>query len=302
MKNNSRKSHNEREVLLEEPLREDAYEHAKLPDYTFRLHGERKFFVEAKKPCAKINVEHESAKQVRRYGFSAGLKISVLSNFEYLCIYDTSYAVKADDLRTKALIKEYHYTKYKSLAEDLHARLGQESVYSGVFDDVWKDIELNAVGQSIDSFFLNQINDWRLLLGKEILSFLPNICMEELEDVVQSYINKVLFLRVCEDRNIEVYRRLFQIAGNNGDGQELIAKFKDADRKYNSGLFEEKLSEEIVCNLSSTFWIIIRQLYYPESPYSFSVMSSDILGRIYEVFVAQRLDEEGGNLIIKKQA
>jgi hypothetical protein len=42
---------------------------------------------------------------VRRYGFTAKLKISVLSNFEYLVIYDTSVKVDGDDTFNKARIK-----------------------------------------------------------------------------------------------------------------------------------------------------------------------------------------------------
>ena len=98
------------------------------------------------------------------------------------------------------------------------------------------------------------------MLGKEILNCNPEIEMEELGDVVQSYINKILFLRVCEDRNIETYQSLLQIADHNSY-QELIAKFKAADSRYNSGLFEEKLSAEIIGNVSSSFWSIICELY-----------------------------------------
>jgi type I restriction-modification system DNA methylase subunit len=294
IKNNAGKSTSEREVLLEEPLKNNTTSYAKKPDYTFRLFSERKFFVEAKKPCVNIEIEDDPAKQVRRYGYSAGLKISVLSNFEYLFIYDTSYPVEENDTRTKARVNCYHYTEYEDKIDELLLRLGKESVYSGMFDEIWQNIELNVSHQSIDKLFLKQINEWRLMLGKQIKSLLPNMDLIELGDIVQSYINKILFLRVCEDRNIETYQRLLQIA-EQSNGQELIEKFKSADRRYNSGLFAERLSEDIVCNLGSTFWIIIRQLYYPESPYSFSVLSSDILGRIYEIFIAQRFaitDEE----------
>lgn len=297
IKNSSGKRTNEREVILEEPLKQNASTHSKKPDYTFRLFGERKFFVEAKKPCVKIETEDEPAKQVRRYGYSAGLKVSVLSNFEYLFIYDTTNPVKDDDSRSVALIKSYHYKDYESAFEELSHYLGKDSVYSGAFDDAWKDIESNVSHQSIDDLFLSQINEWRLLLGEQILSVSPNIELSELGDIVQSYINKILFLRVCEDRNIETYQKLLQIADND-DGNELIQKFKDADRKYNSGLFTERLSSDIVCNIKSSFWTIIHQLYYPESPYSFSVLSSDILGRIYEIFIAQRLDIVKGKLTI----
>ena len=266
------KSTAEREVLLEEALRANAATHSKKPDYTFRLFSERKFFLEAKKPCVHIDEENDPAKQVRRYGFTAGLKISVLSNFEDLYIYDTSAAVNDTDTNQTAQIKHYHYTDYVEAVEELNALLGKEAVYSGAFDEQWKDIASNIDYISVDKLFLQQINEWRLLLGKEIVTYIPNIDIDELGDVVQSYINKILFLRVCEDRNIEVYQRLLQIADNQSH-LELVAKFREADRKYNSGLFEQKLSDEVIGNVSSSFWTIIRQLYFPASAYSFAVLS-----------------------------
>ena len=300
IRNISGKSTNEREVLLEESLKADAVTHSKKPDYTFRLFGERKFFLEAKKPCVDISTDDNPAKQVRRYGYTANLKISVLSNFEDLYIYDTSYKVEDGDTLTKARIKAYHYTDYENAADELLQLLGKESVYTGHFEEVWNNIELNVVHQSVDSLFLDQINQWRLMLGKQILSYDSNLDTDYLGDIVQSYINKILFLRVCEDRNIETYQRLLTIADHNSH-KELVAKFKDADNKYNSGLFEELISEEVIGNISSSFWTIIRQLYFPESPYSFTVLSSDILGRIYEIFIAERLAIVDGELKIVKK-
>ena len=60
----------------------------------------------------------------------------------------------------------------------------------------------------------------------------------------------------------------------------------------------EKLSDEIIGNVSSSFWSIIRELYFPQSPYSFAVLSSDILGKIYEIFLSQRLAVVNGQLSI----
>jgi len=48
IKNTLGKSTNEREVLLEEPLKTDATLNTKKPDYTFRLFSERKFFLEGR--------------------------------------------------------------------------------------------------------------------------------------------------------------------------------------------------------------------------------------------------------------
>ncbi|MBR5983500.1 MAG: Eco57I restriction-modification methylase domain-containing protein [Bacteroidales bacterium] len=300
IKNKAGKTTNEREVILEEPLKNGASENTKKPDYTFRLFAERKFFLEAKKPCVHIHEVDAPARQVRRYGYTANLKISVLSNFEYLMIYDASVKVEEKDTNNIALIKKYHYTEYEENFEELKRLLGKESVYSGQFDEEWKDIEVRLKQWSVDRQFLSQINEWRLLLGKEILAAEPTIDIELLGDEVQSYINKILFLRVCEDRNIETYKELLTIA-DAGQFNNLLDKFRKADIRYNSGLFEQTLSDQVICNASSAFWTIIRHLYFPESPYSFSVFSSDILGRIYEIFIAEKLAIVNGELQIVKK-
>lgn len=300
IKNTSGKPTNEREVILEEGLKENKSSNTKKPDYTFRLFSERKFFLEAKKPYVKIEADNETAKQVRRYGFTAKLKISVLSNFEYLMIYDTSVKVEKDDVFTKGLIKKYHYTEYAEKFEEIYTLLSKEVVYNGEFDKTWEFIETQLNQFSVDKLFLTQINKWRVELGKEIFNHNKTISEQELNDIVQSYINRIIFLRVCEDRNLEVYQTLLQLATND-DFNALIEKFTKADKKYNSGLFDQLLSNEIIKNVSSVFWKIIKQLYFPESPYSFSVFSSDILGNIYEIFLSEKLSIVAGTIqLIKK--
>lgn len=293
IKNMAGKPTNEREVLLEETLKANVSENSKKPDYTFRLFSERKFFNEAKKPSVPIETNVDNAKQIRRYGFTAKLKISVLSNFEYLLIYDCSIKVEKDDSHNKAMVKKYHYTEYADKFEELKSLLGRESVYTGQFDEEWKSIEEKLTFFSIDHFYLNQINEWRKQLGAEIYKYEPSISEQLLNDYVQSYINRIIFLRVCEDRNLETYQTLLQFA-NEQDFQALLKKFDQADKKYNSGLFDQYISKKIIGDISSVFWTIIKQLYYPESPYSFAVFSSDILGRIYEIFLSEKLAIQDG--------
>ena len=300
IKNNAGKPTNEREVILEETLKANASEHSKKPDYTFRLFSERKFFLEAKKPCVFIESNNETAKQIRRYGFTAKLKISVLSNFEFLIIYDTSVKVDKDDNFQKALVKKYHYTEYENKLEEIKQLLGKESVYSGAFETEWKEIESKINQYSIDNLFLSQINEWRKALSAEIYRHDPKIDEQQLNDIVQSYLNRVLFLRVCEDRNLEDYQTLLKFANTN-DFKALIKKFEEADKRYNSGLFDQLLKDKIVENISSVFWTIIKQLYYPESPYSFSVFSSEVLGSIYEIFLSEKLSVQNGSVVLVKK-
>ncbi|AZA56286.1 Eco57I restriction-modification methylase domain-containing protein [Chryseobacterium shandongense] len=298
--NTQGKPKNEREVLVEEGLRADANENTKKPDYTFRLFSERKFFVEAKKPSVKIESDSVPAKQVRRYGFTAKLKISVLTNFEYLAIYDCSEVVDTNDTVSKRRLKLYHFSEFEEKLDEIKSLIGKDSVYSGQFDEVWEDIELQIQKFNIDDLFLKQINEWRILLGNEIYSTNPAIDEFQLNDIVQSYINSIVFLRVCEDRNLEVYKTLCNLAENESF-TALIEKFRLADTKYNAGLFSQPLSEEIISYESCAFWTIIKQLYFPESTYSFIVFSSEILGHIYEIFLGEQLTLENGIISLKKK-
>ncbi|MCQ1096781.1 type I restriction enzyme HsdR N-terminal domain-containing protein, partial [Acinetobacter baumannii] len=157
--NVTRKSTHEREVLVEEGIRFKSNENTKKPDYTFRLFSERKFFVEAKKPSVHIDIDPESAKQVRRYGFTAKLKISVLTNFEYIAIYDCSNPVSESDLASTSRIKLYHYTELVDNFDEIKKLIGRESVYSGQFETEWSDIESKISRFSVDDLFLQQINN-----------------------------------------------------------------------------------------------------------------------------------------------
>ena len=54
------------------------------PDYSLTLCGVPKLFVEAKKPSVDISRINVPALQTRRYGWNAGHKVAILTNFEYL--------------------------------------------------------------------------------------------------------------------------------------------------------------------------------------------------------------------------
>ncbi len=290
---------NEREVLVEEGLKARAGENTKKPDYTFRLFSERKFFLEAKKPSVDVSTAIEPALQVRRYGFTAKLKVSVLSNFEYTAIYDCSNQVKETDSVANSRIKLYHFTELAHKFDEINNLIGRESVYTGQFDNQWSEIESKILRFSVDDLFLKQINDWRLLLANEFLRLKNGLSEEKLNDLVQNYINSIVFLRVCEDRDLEEYETLYHFAQKK-DFQSLVKKLKSSDKKYNSGLFVLEYIDELINNADSCFWVLIKELYFPRSTYSFSVFSADILGNIYEIFLSEKVRvDEFGNIKIQ---
>ena len=77
----------------------------------------------------------------------------------------------------------------------------------------------------------------------------------------------------------------------------LVQLFKRADARYNSGLFhfkEEKEQSSSADSLTLSLNVddkvlqdILRNLYYPESPYVFREIPSDILGQVYERFLGK---------------
>lgn len=299
--NDSGKPTNVREVLVEESLKTTKRESTKKPDYTFRLNSERRYFVEAKKPSIDISKEHEPARQLRRYGFTARLKVSVLSNFEYLAIYDCSSTVKSSDNVTHSRIKIWHYSEYISKFDEIYELLSKDSVYTGSFDASWQDIAQKIEHFSVDSLFIKQINRWRLGLAENFKQIKPFIDDEQLNDLTQAYINSIVFLRVCEDRDLEVYESLLELSTRE-DYDAFRQELLKADKKYNSGLFDLPYADVFVTDSNNYIWTIIQELYYPESTYSFSVFSSDILGNIYEVFLGEKVDSSSGELILKPKA
>ena len=67
------------------------------PDYILTLNGVSKLFVEAKKPAVKITEDSGPAIQARRYGWNAKHKLSILTNFEDMMIYDVTIKPQEED-------------------------------------------------------------------------------------------------------------------------------------------------------------------------------------------------------------
>jgi len=154
----------------------------------------------------------------------------------------------------------------------------------------------------VDAALLGDISRWREALAKNIALRNPELDTASLNYSVQAIIDRIMFLRICEDRGIERYMRLKHLLGGERVYARLFELFQQADERYNSGIFhfhkepERENPDIITPGLKiddGTLKEIIKQLYFPESPYAFSVLPAEILGQIYEQFLGQviRLDE-----------
>lgn len=240
--------------------------------------------METKKPAVDIRTANEPALQLRRYGWSGNLSVSILTNFSDLIIYDCSVRPLENDPARKAVVAHYHYTEYVEKFEEIYSLISKDAVVSGDFSKAFSNTPLPLMKEPFDDYFLNQIRRWRNILSQDILDNNDNLTAKELNILVQRILNRIVFLRICEDRSFEQYETLRGITTYD----QLRALFAASDRKYDSGLFN--LIDEETLNISDTVIVnIFQDLYYPNSSYEFSVVDPYIIGQIYEVFLVETI-------------
>ena len=263
----------------------------KAPDYSFRIGGVRKFFVEAKKPAVDIKYNIHPSFQLRRYAWSAKLPISILTDFEEFSVYDCRIKPNKND---KASVARIYYQTFDHYLEDidfLYNTFSRDAILKGSFDKYTETATKKRGTSEVDQEFLKEIENWRDVLAKNIALRNKELSIYELNRIVQLTIDRIIFLRIAEDRGVEEYRNLFNVAKKENIYKALFAVFVQADEKYNSGIFDFKndlISRNILLD-DKVLKPILQKLYYPDSPYEFSVLPSDILGNIYEQFLGKTI-------------
>lgn len=284
-----------RDVIFEDSIKVGGGTRA--PDYCFTLTGRKMFFVEAKKPSVNIDKDKGPAYQLRRYAWSAKLPLSILTDFEELAVYESRTRPQKTDRTSTGRIRYLSYKDYVEHWDYLYETFSKDAVLKGSFDKYVESTKKKRGTTEVDDEFLSEIETWRELFAKNIALRNPNLTVEELNYSVQQIIDRIIFLRMCEDRGIEKYGKLQDLLDKMDVYQEFTQLCLDADAKYNSGLFhfhEEKNRPTEPDQLTLTLEIddrilktVIKNLYYPDSPYEFSVLQPEILGNVYEQFLGK---------------
>ena len=268
----------------------------KAPDYSFRIGGSRKFFVEAKKPSICIKDDPAPAFQVRRYAWSAKLPLSIVTDFDELAVYDCRIKPDQKDRADKARVKYYTFRQYAEKWDEIASIFSKNAILKGSFDKYAESHKAKRGTAEVDSAFLEEIESWRDTLARNI-ALRNSLSVRELNESVQRTIDRIIFLRIAEDRGIEEYGSLRGICNGPNTFARLRELFYKADDRYNSGLFHfrhEKSEAEPPDSLTISLNIddkplkeILKRLYYPDSPYEFAVLPADILGQVYEQFLGK---------------
>ena len=259
----------------------------KAPDYAFRIGGLRKFFVEAKKPSVNIKDELEPAFQVRRYGYTAKLPLCILTDFEEFAVYDTRIKPSSSDKPSAARIFYCTFDEYHKHFDFIFNTFSKEAILKGSFDTYIEENKNKKGTSEVDKELLKLIEGWRTDIAKNIALRNPSLDIYHLNTAVQKIIDRIIFLRIAEDKEIEEYGLLQKITESGTVYQKLQSVFDKANAKYNSGLFTPHDWLRSLTIDDAVLSSIINGLYYPECPYEFSILPVEILGNIYEQFLGK---------------
>ena len=248
----------------------------KAPDYCFRIGGTRKFFLEAKKPSVSIKDDIHPAYQLRRYAWSAKLPLSILTDFEEFAVYDCRNKPAPTDSAATARVMYLSYRECAERWQEIADIFSRDAVLKGSFDKYAESNKAKKGTAEVDAAFLKEIEGWRDELARNIALRNPQLSQRDLNFAVQRTIDRMIFLRICEDRGIENYSQLMSLLNGSQTYKRLVQLFYHADERYNSGLFHfraEKGRPEEPDELTIGLEIddkplkeIIRSLYYPNSP------------------------------------
>jgi len=282
-------AHHAREVVVE--LGEDTQGR---PDYGFRLAGQTKFFVEAKAPSEALdNARH--IMQAKKYAWNTKqVFFVVLTDFEEFRFYDAS--IIPDERKPgEGLLLNFRYTDYLSNIAKLWD-FSPERVAAGSLEALLpRDRRTQRLRIPVDTAFLDEMTGWREELAKNIYKNNPALTARQLNEVVQRLLDRIVFIRVAEDRRVIEKNQLRDVVeewkargGKFHIFEGLNDLFHRINEDFNGEIFKPHLSEEIKID-SDVLARIIERLYPPKSPYRFDVIGVELLGSIYERYLGKTI-------------
>lgn len=325
--NSAHRSSAEKDVVIEATVGtvEEEQTRSRRPDYIFRIDGFPRFIVEAKKPAIDIERNKDAIFQAKTYAWNAQIPFVILTNFEQFRLFDATvkpYHSEPD----RGLISDFdlRFEDYINQWDILRNTFGREAVAKGSLEQLLAKIKHVRKGRRIrgidgllidlrgtepvDRVFLQHLEDFRLRFARALYNENRNNFPEanthhgaaRLTEATQRLIDRIVFIRVCEDREITPYGELRDILNSCSKNRldlysEITTKFRRFDEEYNGYLFKPHFSEQLKISpeLLADF---IRSLYLPEGAYRFDVIGDDLLGIIYERFLGSTITVKQNNV------
>ncbi|MBU0528469.1 hypothetical protein KKF86_01760, partial [bacterium] len=287
---------NKNEVSAEESLSSGR------PDYGFYLDGRLKFYLEAK-PLKSDLHSPSLADQAVRYSWNKGATWAILTDFESLKVFNAQIINRS--LADKMYF-EIFYNQYLDRFEQLWL-LSKESFRENLLDKDAEEHGKKLQKISVTTKLYEDLNKCREILTHDLAQWNKEVDEDLLDEGVQKLLDRLIFLRVAEDRGIErpTLMPLIRDLENKGGKlyESMIHKFREFDEIYNSNLFSPHPFEgwgEYSGATQKAINILYGKPGYYE--YDFKVMPVDILGSVYENYLGYRLEKSKKGLSVSKDA
>ena len=254
-------------------------------DYSLKIKGSPKIYIEAKPPRAKLT-KPEAISQAITYGYNKrSVPWVLLTDFQELRLFDVTIRPNKRNLEA-GLRMDLTYDHFLEKFEDLWL-LSKESVESGLLDRSLLSKKLDRLRRPVDKEILEDMKRWREVLAKNIYKNHPDMTEPQLKENVQRILDRIIFIRSCEDRGLTYGETLQEMVLQRRDDigtafmPTLKALFRRYDRDFDSELFDEHSCEDVAIDFPVLKEIILETY----DPYLFDVIGVEVLGNIYEQYL-----------------
>ena len=295
--------HNEQRNPYEQEVKTEKREHGlslRRADYAFYLapnFRDVKFYVEAKKPHGDIATA-DNYFQAIRYGWNSGNAVAVLHDFEQFEIVDCRHRPDVETALHRA-VKKFHYTDYldKEKFAEIYWLFSREALENDSLEKFaatlpkkrGKAVQRGSSkgGESIDDAFLAELDEYRGALARSFKAKNPDLAGDTLTELTQRTLDRLVFLRFLEDKQIEPQPLIANFGRKGTAWQDFIAASRRLDGIYNGIVYKKHalLDSPDFAVSDAVFSEICEKLCHANSPYDFNVIPIHILGSIYERFL-----------------
>jgi len=322
----------EAEVIIEKTVEtaEAGGLRSRRPDYLFRLGGFPRFVVEAKKPAVDIDAERNAIFQTKMYAWNATIPFAILTDFEQFRLYDTTLKPIFEE-PGRGVVTEFKldFHQYPAQWDVLSATFGRDAVAAGSLEQLLAKVKKLKAGrrlrtadrmlfdvkgtEPVDQAFLAYLDAHRRHFARAVYQqnrpAFPDAGTlhgaAKLTEAVQRIMDRLVFMRVIEDREIVPYgtlRDMLERIGTEGGEfyESLAAKFNEYNGRFNGYLFKPHFSDALKLD-GSVLADFVRTLYPPDNPWDFAAIGDDILGTVYERFLGNVVTVEHQQAIVTEK-
>src|SRR3989338_3396603 len=167
-------------------------------DYGFYINSRPKFYLEAKPFKVDLN-DAKYARQAIKYSWNKGVTWAVLTDFESIKVFNANF--QAEELAHSKFF-EISYDKYIEDFDRLWL-LSKESFENGEIDKKAEEWGKSLKRVSVTDALYKDLTECRKLLTDSLKRWNENVPEDLLDEGVQKLLNRLVFIRVLKNGNIE---------------------------------------------------------------------------------------------------